>query len=375
MNPFLRKYLKILLNFLIWLVAAVAVFYLLPKLLIFFLPFFIGWLLAVLANPMIRFLEKKLHIVRKHGSAILIAAVLFLILSLSYLLLTTLFVQSLQWVKNLPQFYGQMDADFSVIGERLSLFYDNFPEEIQIQIKQSLQEMSSAVPRTIGRFGENILYRAGRLAKNIPLIFLYIIITILSAYFILIGEKTLPDFIVKTGEYPRIRNFRNYLKDGLGIIGGYFKAQFKIMWVVSLILLVGFLILRIRYALILAVLIAMLDFLPFFGTGFVLLPWVAIKLLSGHYETSAGLFLIYIVSQLVRQLIQPKILGDTIGLSPLKTLLFLFIGFRLGGFLGMIFAVPAGMMVIRLYEEGLFDPLKRTIKSILEDIERFRRME
>ena len=242
-----------------------------------------------------------------------------------------------------------MDADFSVIGEKFSLFFDNFPEEIQVQVRQSLREMSAAVPRSLGRFGEDILYRAGNLAKNIPLIFLYIIITILSAYFILIGEKRVPDFVLKIAERPQIRSLRTYLKTGLQIIGGYFKAQFKIMWVVSLILLIGFLWLRIRYALLLSVSIALLDFLPFFGTGFVLLPWVFIKLLSGHYETAAGLFAVYLISQLVRQLIQPKILGDTIGLSPLRTLFFLFVGFRLGGFLGMIFAVPIGMIFIQLY--------------------------
>ncbi|MDO4720701.1 MAG: sporulation integral membrane protein YtvI [Peptostreptococcaceae bacterium] len=375
MNPFLLKYLKIGLNLLIWSVSILLIFYGLPRLIVFFMPFCIGWIIAVIANPIIRFLERKLHIVRKHGSALLIAAVLFAILSLAYLLLMLIVVQSLKWVKTLPQIYGQMNADLSVIGEKFSLFFDNFPEEIQVQIRQSLREMSVVIPRSLGRFGEDILYRAGNLAKNIPLALLYIIITILSAYFILIGEKRVPDFVLKIVERPQIRSLRTHLKTGLQIIGGYFKAQFKIMWVVSLILLIGFLWLRIRYALLLSVSIALLDFLPFFGTGFVLLPWVFIKLLSGHYETAAGLFAIYLISQLVRQLIQPKILGDTIGLSPLKTLFFLFVGFRLGGFLGMIFAVPIGMILIQLYQEGFFEPVKRTLWSIAEDIDRFRRME
>ena len=122
-------------------------------------------------------------------------------------------------------------------------------------------------------------------------------------------------------------------------MGGYFKAQFKIMGVVALILLVGFAILRIRYAVLFAVLIAVLDFLPFFGTGTVLIPWAVLKVFSADYEFAVGLIIIYLVSQLVRQLIQPKIVGDTIGLNPLATLFCMFIGYKVGGIIAMIIAV------------------------------------
>lgn len=94
-------------------------------------------------------------------------------------------------------------------------------------------------------------------------------------------------------------------------MGGYFKAQFKIMGVVFAILLVGFTLMQIRFSILLAIVIAFLDFLPFFGTGTALIPWAIYKFLVGDYKMVAALVILYGVTQLVRQLIQPKLVGDS----------------------------------------------------------------
>ena len=112
------------------------------------------------------------------------------------------------------------------------------------------------------------------------------------------------------------------------------------MGVVFLILLVGFAVLGIRFAVLLAFLPAFLDFLPFLGTGTVLLPWALFQFLAHDYRMTVGLLVIYAVSQTVRQLIQPKIVGDSMGVPPLPTLFLLFIGYKFGSVIGMIIAVP-----------------------------------
>lgn len=156
-------------------------------------------------------------------------------------------------------------------------------------------------------------------------------------------------------------------------VGGYFKAQFKIMGVVAVILFVGFLILDISYALPLALVIALLDFLPFFGTGTALWPWAVFKVLSGDYQFAVGLMIIYLVSQLVRQIIQPKVVGDTMGLEPLPTLLFMFIGYKCSSIFGMIIAVPIGMIIISLYRAGAFDERIQDVKELVDGLKEFRK--
>ena len=150
-------------------------------------------------------------------------------------------------------------------------------------------------------------------------------------------------------------------------------AQFRIMFVVAAILAAGFLILQIPYSLLLAVLIALLDFLPVFGTGTVLIPWAVIKLLTGEYYLAAGMGLLYVLTQVVRQAIQPKIVGDSMGLSPLTTLFLLYIGFKVSGLGGMILAVPIGLVFFNLYKYGIYDSMIDNLKIFIHDIQEFRK--
>ncbi len=149
-------------------------------------------------------------------------------------------------------------------------------------------------------------------------------------------------------------------------VGGYFRAQFKIMGVVGLILAAGFLFMQIDYAVLLAALIALMDFLPMLGTGTALLPWALFCALSDALPRAAGLLVLYVVTQLTRQLIQPKMVGDSIGVDTLTTLFLLFVGYRVSGLLGMILAVPAGLIVLQLYEAGAFEHMMKNVRELME---------
>ena len=113
--------------------------------------------------------------------------------------------------------------------------------------------------------------------------------------------------------------------------------------------------------------------LPFFGTGTVLGPWAVIKILSSDYQFAVGLIILYAVTQIVRQVIQPKIVGDTIGMNPLATLFFMYIGYKISSIIGMIIAVPVGMILINLYQSGVFDNQIRCIQELVNDINEFRK--
>ena len=106
-----------------------------------------------------------------------------------------------------------------------------------------------------------------------------------------------------------------------------------------------------------------------------LIPWAIVRILTAQYRTAIGLLIIWGVGQLARQLIQPKIVGDSIGVPPLPTLFLLYIGYKLGGVLGMILAVPLGLLAYSLYEDGAFDTTKNSILILTAGINRFRRLE
>ena len=134
-------------------------------------------------------------------------------------------------------------------------------------------------------------------------------------------------------------------------------------------------LLRVNYFALIALVIAFLDFLPFLGTGTVLVPWAVIKVLTGDYKMALWLLIIWGVGQFARQLIQPKIMGDSIGMEPIPTLFLLFIGYRLGGVGGMLVAVPIGIIVVNMNEAGFFDTPKYSLKILIANINRYRRLD
>jgi predicted PurR-regulated permease PerM len=158
-------------------------------------------------------------------------------------------------------------------------------------------------------------------------------------------------------------------------VGGYFKAQFRIEVWMYVLLLVGFTILQVRYAFLIALLVAFLDFLPFFGTGIVLLPWAVITLVGGNYIRALGFLVMWGVGQFFRQLIQPKIMGESIGMEPIPTLFLLFAGYKLAGVGGMLVAVPVGIIVVNMNEAGFFDTPKYSLKILIRNLNSYRRLD
>ena len=202
-----------------------------------------------------------------------------------------------------------------------------------------------------------------------------VIMCILSAYFF-IAEKEAIGLFCQRYIPKMIRDKCRLVLDSLkNAVGGYFKAQLKIELWIFLLLFIGFLLLRIPYALLVAFLIAVLDFLPFFGTGAVMLPWAIIKILSADYEMAIWLLVIWGVGQLVRQIIQPKIVGDSMGIAPLPTLILLFIGYKCAGVVGMIVAVPIGIIIINMNQTGIFDTVKMSIRILVTGLDRFRKFD
>ena len=198
---------------------------------------------------------------------------------------------------------------------------------------------------------------------------------LLSSYFFVADRSGINEWFNR--HMPRsLQNRYHMVKRSLvRAVGGYFKAQFKIEIWMYILLVIGFTILGVDYALLIAIGVAFLDFLPFFGTGTVMVPWAILKILSGDYQMALGLLIIWGVGQLVRQVIQPKIVGDSVGVPPIPTLFLLFIGYKLGSVIGMIVAVPIGLIVYTMYEEGVFDTTKNSILLLISGINRFRRLE
>lgn len=368
-----KRILRILLNILVPAAGIVLVCTLGPWLLKFFMPFVIGWCIAMIANPLVRFLEKRLKLVRRHSSVLIVVLVLAVVIGLVYFLISRLFLEMAGLIKDLPQLYQAGKEEVQNALLTLSHVFERLPEGIQNSISQLNNNLGELAGNVVSKIAFPTVTVAGNVAKRIPTALINSIVVILSSYFFIVEREQILAFLRQT--MPEgVRAYAEFLKKDLKrLVGGYFLAQFRIMFVVAVILAVGFLVLGVSYGLILAVLIAFLDFLPLFGTGTALFPWALVKLLSGEWAFAAGLILLYVLTQAVRQIIQPKIVGDSLGLPPFATLFLLYLGFKVRGISGMILAVPIGILAVNLYQFGIFDSLIANVKLLAEEINRFRR--
>lgn len=370
----LKKYLRMILNIVIPIGITGSIFYFGPIVIRFFMPFIIGWLISMIANPLVRFLEKKVNIVRKHSSMIIVISVLALIIIAIYYLTAKFITEGLSFVRDLPNMLEIFKIELQDILNRFSRIIDIFPEEIRLTVAGIGGNLDSYIGELLASIGEPTMHAAGNVARGIPNIFVSIVVTILSSYFFIADKEKLTLMLDKV--IPNsVQKYIWLIKENtLKLVGGYFLAQIKIMLVVFVVLFIGFFILRIPYSGLLAFFIAFLDFLPIFGTGTALIPWAIFQLFSGEFYIGVGLSILYVVSQTVRQIIQPKIVGDTLGLSPLPTLFFMYLGFKFQGITGMILAVPMGMIIIEFYNAGVFDSFFSNGKALINEINKFRRL-
>lgn len=368
-----RRILRILLNILIpamkILLVCVGGLWLLK----FFLPFVIGWLIAMVANPLVKFLERRLNLVRKHSSVIIVVAVLAGIIGGLYFLVGRVIIEIRLLVVDMPEIYEAVRLELMEALDSLNRMVARMPTGVQEWFNRTNENLGGIASSLMQKIAFPTVTVAGNVAKGIPGALVNSIVVILSSYFFIAEQDRIRDLagrLIPSSFYSYGGLFRKDLKN---LIGGYFLAQFRIMFVVAVVLAVGFLILGVRYGILLAVLIAILDFLPLFGTGTALFPWAVVKLLSGEAAFAVGLILLYVLTQVVRQIIQPKIVGDSMGLPPLLTLVFLYVGFKIRGISGMILAVPVGLVGVKLYEYGAFDPMIKQVKLLVQEINRLRK--
>lgn len=370
-----KRYLKVFMNLLLAVVIILLCVFAVPKVLVFFMPFVIGWLIACVANPLVRFFEDKFMIRRKAGSAVVIIAVIALVILAAYLAVSKLISESIGFLNMLPDLWNTMESDFREIGKNLDVMYSRLPQNMQMSIEDLGQQMDEYVADLVKRLGTPTVNAVGNFAKNIPGFVINVIMCLLSSYFF-VAEK---DYVAQVwNRYMpgTVKHKAAIIMDSLKTaVGGYFKAQFKIECLIFVFLLTGFLILKIPYALLIAFLIAVLDFLPFFGAGAVMVPWAVFKFLSADYKMAIWLLIIWGVGQLVRQIIQPKLVGDSVGVAPLPTLFLLFIGYKCAGVIGIILAVPIGIVLINLNQAGVFDSVKTSLCILAEGFNRFRRFD
>lgn len=368
-----RQYGKILVNLCLTLAVILFCIFLLPHLFWFFFPLLIAWCIALIASPFVHFLEKHIKIMRKHGSALIIVLVLALITGILYSLLAVLAHEIKGLIQDLPEIISGISTQLN--SAMVSLQKKTGP--LPFGISDALTHWDTVVEDSLGNAMLNIdispISTATSVARNVADIFVLTVFTFIAAYFFTADKENILASLRKIIPKQIQEHYHTACNNFTTAIGSYIKAQIKIMVIIYLILLVAFGMLSVRYYALIALLTAFLDFLPLFGTGFIIWPWVAFDLLTGRLKTAIFLLFIYLICQITKQVLQPKLVSDGIGLSPLATFLFMFIGYRINGIVGLILGIPVGMILHTFYLSGMFDRQIEGIRILMHDLMQYQK--
>lgn len=327
--------------------------YLLP--LIF--PFLLAWLVSLAIRPLAQKLAKRFRLSQKLCATVLLilflGGALFLVsaslrrlmLELQDLLERLLFEGG--GITNATQssidFFEALTSKIGFLrrigaAERFAAFRERFNEMVGDMIAELLNALSASLPSF-----------AGKLIASLPSALLVTVVTVIAGfYFCMDGERigaslraVLPAWVQK-----RIPAWKSRLK---GFSWRYARAYLLLLAITFAELFLGFGILGVEYAFLLALLVAVVDMLPILGVGTVLVPWAVVSLFRHDYYLGVGLLILYFAMMILRQIIEPKLIGHTLGLHPLLALFATYAGWQLLGFLGMILGPVIAVLVKMIF--------------------------
>lgn len=329
-----------------------------------FLPFVLGYFFSLAVNPLADLLEKRFKLPRTASAVLVILLVVGVLGTIVGLAVSKLVGEAKSIYDNLPAIYVNFANGWREISSKLSSVYDKMPVGVQSVLDDFTDSLLSSLSGLSKPEGVPIFRSAGNMAKSVPSVFISSIVFLLASFFMISDAETVKKAIsgvFRKSFHDKLSRAKREIKR---YVGGYVKAQLIIMIFTFTILFVGFKILKVDYSLVIALGTAVFDALPFFGSGAVLWTWAAVAFLSSDVSRGIGLIIIYLCVIFTRQMIEPKIVSQNIGLNPILTLMSMYVGYRTLSIGGMIFGPLILMLIISLYRAGVFDGLIDFVKDI-----------
>lgn len=329
--------------------------------LILVMPFIIGFLVTLLLRPVIKLVSDKFHIPNK---IVAVALVLLSYVGVSSLLSWAV-MRFVVLIKNsivrLPETYAlQIEPAIRDIFENI----EKASAKLDPMMVQVIQDIAASISQSTGsvitEVSSTIIEFISSSVSFLPGLFLGIIFAVISSLFFAIDYNKIISYIsnrLPPPKNPSLLTEFKILATGIGF--KYVKAYTILMAVTFAELAVGLLLLRVNGAIEVAALIAIIDFLPVLGTGGVVIPWIFIELIQGNFSFAFGLTALYLLITVVRNILEPKLIGEQIGLHPLIMLISMYVGVKIFGVVGLI-ALPVTIVVIKyLYDNDKIHMFKR----------------
>lgn len=317
------------------------------KISVFYMPFLIAFLISLMIEPAIKHLMKKTKMSRKMSSIIIFLIVFSIIIGSVIWGTITLVSESTNLLQALNLYIDKAYTQIQDVIGKMSITKISVSKNVLNLMQDTSKELLVKVSKWLTGFLTKLI----DMITSIPTIGIYMVITILSLYFICTDRIYILDFMEQHMPKKWVQKIGIHIREITRNLGGYLKAQMILILVSFVISVIGLYIFKfvgmnVKYPLLIALAIGFVDALPILGSGSVMVPWAIISALNGDLRLGVSILILWIIMSLVRQFLEPKIVSGKIGIHPIFTLIAMYTGFKVMGVMGMLVG-PIVLIIIK----------------------------
>jgi sporulation integral membrane protein YtvI len=310
------------------------------------LPFIVAVVVTRLIEPVVRYMTERFKFRRGFASAVCTIVVFAALIALTALIIGRTVIELSAFVKSLPELLKNFTKTVTLIGDRINGFIVSAPPEIRDYLNNAFMGLADKTTQLPATLSGDALTLLTDVAKFTPKLILFFFTCALSVFFFSCGYKPISAFILRQIPKNRHATLRDFRTDLLSTFGKWIKAELMLASITFAEMTAAFLLMRIDFALLLALLVAVVDFLPVLGSGAILIPWAIVTLIGRHYQNAIALVVIFAVNVIVRSILEPRMIGKQIGLPAIATLMAMYVGFCSVGVAGMVL-FPIGLIMVK----------------------------
>ena len=334
------------------------------KLAVFFMPFLVAFIISLMLEPIIKFIMKKTKLTRRTSSIIVFIIAIVIICGILVWGITTLISEASNLLANLNTYIDTGYNMFQSLVSSIDMSKINVPEEVMNIVQNSGMEFLE----TATDWAKSVLTNVIDFITSMPTLGVYTGISLIALYFICVDKIYMIDQLEHHLPETWVKRIGIHLRTLVKSLGCYLKAELILVLISFFISLIGLYIFyfmgwNIEFPLMIAIGIAFIDALPIFGSGTVMIPWAGILAFSGDMKLAIGIFVLWCIMSIVRQLIEPRIISGQIGIHPIFTLIAMYTGFRFLGVWGLLLG-PIVLIILKNIYGTVID--KGVVKTILE---------
>jgi len=319
----------------------------------YMLPFVIAFMMAAAMEPLVRLLVRG-RLPRSAAVSLAMVVYFGLVFALGFFAITRLVAEVSDLAKNIPDYSRALTAlcnDLSGWGKKMFL---KMPKEAVGLLQNSIQSLAGRLTQLLTSLAGSVI----GILTSLPNMLMFAMFTLIATFFASRDRHAFRELLSGHLPAPTFAKFAA-LKNSLGrSLAGFLKAQLILMALTFSQCFIGLSLIGIRYAFVISLFVAVVDILPVLGTGTVLIPWGTVSLIMGNTKTGISLLLLYLSIMVVRTIVEPKIVGNQLGLHPLVALMAMFVGLKSLGVAGLILG-PAIVVIVQTFmKSGLLPQVK-----------------